>query len=54
MPRTIEITMSPHGGFEVLTGDRIATFQRLDEAVGFAREHLARAEHIRDMKARIE
>ena len=53
MPRTIEITMT-QAGFEVLTGGRTATFQRLEEAVGFAREHLARAEHIREMKTRIE
>jgi hypothetical protein len=53
MPRTIEITMTP-AGFEVLTGGRVATFARLDEAVGYARDHLARAEHIRAMKTRIE
>lgn len=52
MPRTIEITMT-QAGFEVLTGDRVATFRRLEEAVGFAHAHLARAERIREMKARI-
>jgi hypothetical protein len=52
MPRTIEITMT-QSGFEVLAGDRVASFRRLEDAVGFAREHLARAEHIRELKARI-
>ena len=53
MPRTIEITMT-QTGFEVLTGGRVATFRLLEEAVGFARDHLARVEHIREMKSRIE
>ena len=53
MPQTIEITMTA-AGFQVLTGDRVATFRRLEEAVGFAQRHLARAEAIRQMKARIE
>lgn len=53
MPQTIEITMTAVG-FEVLTGDRVSTFRRLEDAVGFAQQHLARAEHIRQLKARIE
>jgi hypothetical protein len=53
MPRTIEITMTS-AGFQVLAGGRVATFGQLDEAVGYAREQLARAELIRAMKTRIE
>ncbi|HZC70039.1 MAG TPA: hypothetical protein VE442_05060 [Jatrophihabitans sp.] len=53
MPNTIEITMTP-GGFEVLTGGRTTTFASLDAAVGYARERFARAEHIRDLKTRID
>ena len=52
MPRTIEITMTP-AGFDVLTGERVARFRHLDDAVRFAQEHFTRAEHIREMKARI-
>lgn len=52
MPPTIEITMTATG-FQVLTGGRVATFRCLEDAVGFAQQHLARAEHIRQMKARI-
>jgi hypothetical protein len=52
MPKTVEITMTQLG-FAVSAGDRTATFRRLEEAVTFAREHLARADYIREMKARI-
>jgi hypothetical protein len=53
MPKTIEITMTP-GGFEVIAGGRSALFGNLEAAVSYARERLERAEHIRDLKARID
>lgn len=53
MPRTIEIAMTQEGS-EVRAGDHVAAFQRLDETLGFAGEHLGRAAQIREMKARID
>lgn len=53
MPKTIEITRTP-GGFEVVTGDRTATFSSLDAAVSYTRERLERAEYIRDLQSRID
>jgi hypothetical protein len=53
MPKTIEIRMTP-SGFDVTTGGRTATFKQLDEAVGFARARLARAEEIRELSTRID
>ena len=53
MPKTMEITMTP-GGFEVASGGRTATFRSLDAAVSYARERLERAEHVRDLKTRID
>lgn len=52
MPKTIEITMTP-SGYDVTAGGRTATFKRLEEAVGYARERLARAEEIRELSCRI-
>ena len=53
MPKTLEITMTQLG-FEVTAGGRTSTFRSLDDAVRFARTHLARAEEIRDLKSRID
>ena len=51
MPKTIEITLTQLG-FEVHIGRRRATFHSLEDAVHFARAHLARAEEIRDTQTR--
>lgn len=53
MPKTIEITMTQLG-FEVFIGGRREMFRSLEDAVVFARAHLARAEEIRDIKAHID
>lgn len=52
MPKTIEIKMT-QSGFDVVTGGRTASFKRLEDAVGFARCHLERAQEIRELSARI-
>lgn len=53
MPKTIEITMTA-GGYEVVTGGRSSRFATLDAAVGYVHERMARAEHIRHMKSRLD
>jgi len=53
MPKTLEIRMTQIG-YEVSAGGRTSTFRSLDDAVRFARNHLERAEEIRDLKCRID
>jgi hypothetical protein len=42
------------GGFEVVAAGRATTFASLDAAVDYARRRLEHAEHVRELKARID
>lgn len=52
MSGTVEIKMTQRG-FEVVSARGTMTFTELEEAVQFARGHLERAHHIRELSARV-
>ncbi|HZC72661.1 MAG TPA: hypothetical protein VE442_18330 [Jatrophihabitans sp.] len=53
MTNTVEITMTQRG-YEVTAAGRTADFRRLEDAVGFARQRMERAQALRELKTRID
>jgi hypothetical protein len=53
MRKTIQITMIQRG-FQVVIGDSTTRFDRLEDAAGFARAWLARAQEVRALSASID